>query len=91
MWTALCRASVTVWIACGLLWMACACGEDGEQPQANPTADVEDDPGASEQPVGEAPGEELPELEEMEEPDEREQLEAECFAGSTAACDALGH
>jgi hypothetical protein len=88
------RTGGWLWITCGWLWITCACGDDDarattppEPPERAGAAQTDDEAALD----PEAEGEALGPTGDVAEPTEREQLEAECFHGSTEACDRLGH
>ena len=93
------RFRISLWITCGLLWTTCGsvwwlpgCGDDSgrgapTQPAPPPVENVRAEPEPEPEPEPEL--EPLPD--DLPEPTEEEQLEADCFAGDQAACDRLGH
>ena len=83
-----------LWITCGSLWMTTACGDDDAASRALPEALSGDEaaPSSDEASPEEALDEEIVDPPaDLAEPNDREQLEAACFHGSTEACDRLGH
>ncbi len=74
-----------------LCWIAVACGDGADRAgRRDDPAPARSESAAADERETELPAEE-PGESDVAEPDERGRLEAECFAGSTEACDRLGH